>query len=226
MAGPAEKTSGAGEKIRVLIADDHRMVRDLLRSALAADCDIVAEVEDGETIVATAIRTRPHVILLDVLMPGIGGLAAAHQLAHQVPSAKVLMLSQYSDQEYVIEALSDAGVGGYLLKTDAAAELLPAIRAVHSGLRYVSPSVAPLVLQQMNRPASQRAADRDVLTRREREVLRLIAEGATTKDVAERLKISPKTAQVHRDNLKQKLNLHSTAAIVRYAIQHKVIRVD
>ena len=103
---------------------------------------------------------------------------------------------------------------------------MPAIRAVHSGLRYLSPSIAPIVLHQMNRPPAERIAGKDLLTRREREVLRLIAEGATTKEIASRLNISPKTAQVHRDNLKQKLNLRSTAAIVRYAIQRKIIRVD
>ena len=217
---------GSSDRIRVLIADDHRMFRDLLRSALAADCDIVGEAEDGETTLVLALRTKPQVILLDVLMPGIGGLGAAHELARKVPGAKVLVLSQYDDEEYVIEALGEAGVAGYILKTDGAAEILPAIRAVQAGLRYLSPSITPIVLREMNRPASQRATGKENLTNREREVLRLIAEGSTTKEIASRLKISPKTAQVHRDNLKQKLNLHSTAAIVRYAIQRKMIRVD
>ncbi len=217
---------GSGDRIRVLIADDHRMVRELLRSALAENCDIVGEADDAETALAIALRTKPHVILLDVLMPGIGGLAAAHELTRKVPGAKVLVLSQYRDEEYVLEALGEARVAGYLLKTDAAAEILPAIRAVHAGLRYLSPTIAPIVLREMNRPPSARAAAQDNLTKREREVLRLIAEGSTNKDIASRLSISPKTAQVHRDNLKQKLNLRSTAAIVRYAIQRKMIRLD
>jgi DNA-binding NarL/FixJ family response regulator len=217
---------GSGDRIRVLIADDHRMFRDLLRSALAAECDIVAEAADGESTLEIALRTKPQVILLDVLMPGIGGLGAAHELARKLPGIKILVLSQYHDEEYVIEALGEAGVAGYILKTDGAAEIMPAIRAVQAGLRYLSPSIAPIVLHQMNRPAAERAAGKDILTRREREVLRLIAEGSTTKDIAARLNISPKTAQVHRDNLKEKLNLHSTAAIVRYAILHKMIRVD
>ena len=217
---------GSSDRIRVLIADDHRMFRDLLRSALAAECDIVGEAEDGETTLAVALRTKPHVILLDVVMPGIGGLGAAHELARKLPGTKVLVLSQYSDEEYVLEALGEAGVAGYILKTDGAAEILPAIRAVQAGLRYLSPSIAPIVLHQMNRSPSERAAAPDNLTKREREVLRLIAEGSTTKEIASRLKITPKTAQVHRDNLKQKLNLRSTAAVVRYAIQRKMIRVD
>jgi two-component system response regulator NreC len=217
---------GSGDRIRVLIADDHRMFRDMLRSVLAADCEIVGEAEDGETLLAIALRTKPQVILLDVMMPGIGGLAAAHELARKVPGIKILVLSQYRDEEYVLEALGEAGVAGYLLKTDGGAEILPAIRAVQAGLRYLSPSIAPIVLNEMNRPAAERAGAKDGLTRREREVLRLLAEGSSTKDIALRLDISPKTAQVHRDNLKHKLNLRSTAEIVRYALKHKMIRLD
>ncbi len=217
---------GSSDRIRVLIADDHRMFRDLLRTVLAAECEIVGEAEDAESALALAIKTKPHVILLDVVMPGIGGLSAAHELVRKVPGSKVLILSQYRDEEYVIEALGEAGAAGYILKTDAAAEIMPAIRAVHSGLRYLSPSIAPIVLHQMNRPPAERIAGKDILTRREREVMRLIAEGSTMKEIAARLNISPKTAQVHRDNLKDKLNLRSTAAIVRYAIQRKMSRID
>jgi DNA-binding NarL/FixJ family response regulator len=202
------------------------MFRDLLRSALAADCEIVGEAADGETTLALALRTKPQVILLDVLMPGIGGLAAAHELARKLPGTKILVLSQYDDKEYVSEALNEAGVAGYILKTDGAEEILPAIRVVQGGRRYLSPSISTIVLREMSRPPSERATTKETLTKREREVLRLIAEGSTTKDIASRLNISPKTAQVHRDNLKQKLNLRSTAAIVRYAIARKMIRVD
>jgi two-component system NarL family response regulator len=158
-------------------------------------------------------------------MPGIGGLSAARQLSKEVPAAKVLILSQYSDEEYVREAFKVAGVAGYLVKTDAASELPAAIRAVHSGLRYISPSIAQTVLGT-RKHGSERIANDDGLTKREREVIRLISQGSTTKEVASTLHISPKTAQVHRDNLKRKLNLHSTAAMVHYAIQHKLIRID
>jgi DNA-binding NarL/FixJ family response regulator len=202
------------------------MFRDLLRSALAAECEIVGEAEDAESALALALKTKPHVILLDVVMPGIGGLNAAHELVRKIPGSKVLILSQYRDEEYVIEALGEAGAAGYILKSDGAAEIMPAIRAVHAGLRYLSPAIAPIILHQMNRPPAERIAGKDILTRREREVLRLIAEGSTMKEIAARLNISPKTAQVHRDNLKDKLNLRSTAAIVRYAIQRKMVRVD
>ena len=136
----------------------------------------------------------------------------------------MLILSQYRDEEYVREAF-DAGAAGYLVKTDAISELNSAIRAVHSGLRYISPSIAQTVLG-IRKAGSERAANDDGLTKREREVIRLISQGSTTKEVASTLRISPKTAQVHRDNLKRKLNLHSTAAMVHYAIQHKLIRID
>jgi DNA-binding NarL/FixJ family response regulator len=218
--------SASAERIRILLAEDHRMMRDLLRSALIEEFEIVGETDTGEATVALAIRTKPHVILLDIVMPGIGGLAAAHQLAREVSASKILILSQYKDEEYVAEAFEEAGVAGYLLKTDAVTELVSAIRAVHAGGRYVSPSVAQVLLGDTGHPRSARSAGGVTLTKREREVLRLIGQGSTTKDIASSLKISPKTAQVHRDNLKQKLKLHSTAAIVRYAIQHKVIRID
>jgi DNA-binding NarL/FixJ family response regulator len=215
----------SSDRIRVLIADDHRMLRDLLKPVIAAECEIVGDVADGETALATALRTKPHIILLDIIMRGTDGLSVAHEFARKVPSAKVLIVSQYSNREYILEAVKEAGVAGYFLKSEEGADsILPAIRAVHSGGQYFSPSIARVVVQEMNHPSYD--SGNDGLTKREREVLRLIAEGSTTKDIAARLKISPKTAQVHRDNLKQKLNLHSTAAIVRYAIQRKIIRIE
>jgi DNA-binding NarL/FixJ family response regulator len=201
------------------------MLRELVKPVLATECEIVGDAADAEAALALALRTRPHVVLLDVIMRGNDGLAAAHELARKVPHAKVLVVSQYNNREYVLEAVKDAGVAGYFLKTEEGAEnILPAIRAVHAGGQYFSPSIARILVDEMNHPSYDHGGDG--LTKREREVLRLVAEGLTTKDVAARLKISPKTAQVHRDNLKQKLNLHSTAAIVKYAIQRKMIRVD
>ncbi len=212
------------DRVRVLLADDHRILREALRVLLAPECEVVGEAQSGENALALARQLRPHVVVLDIGMPGMGGLAAAHRIAREVPGCKVLVLSQYDDEEYVIEALNEAGAAGYLVKTDAAAELVSAVRAVHSGRQYLSPSIAPIVLARLKNPERATAGAR--LTPREREVLRLIGEGATTKEVAQRLGISPKTAQVHRENLKQKLDLRSTAAIVRYAIKHKLIRID
>jgi len=212
------------DRIKVLLADDHRMVREALRAVLEPECEIVAEAATGEEAVALTIRTKPNVVVMDIGMPGTGGLAAARHIGRQAPAARVLVLSQYDDQEYVMEALAEAQVAGYLVKTDAASELLSAVRAVHRGKRYLSPSIAPIVLARLGRADQNRAGS--PLTPREREVIRLIAEGATTKEIAARLAISPKTAQAHRENLKLKLNVRSTAEIVRYAIRHKLVRVD
>ncbi len=217
------------ERISVLIADDHRLFREALRAVLERECNVVGEAASGEEAVALAARTRPDIVLLDVGMPGVGGLNAAHRLAKEAPSSKVVILSQHDDEEYVFEAMVEAGAAGYLVKTDAAAELLSALRAVAVGRRYLSAAVAPAVLARLKnmRGAAVGGGTGSVkLTRRESEVLSLIGEGATSKDIAARLGISPKTAQVHRDNLKQKLKAKSTAAIVRYAIKHKLIRAE
>lgn len=212
-----------GSRIKVLLADDHRLMREGLRALLDEQCEIVGEAASGEETLVLTAKTRPQVVVLDLQMPGIGGLAAAHHLAKIAPASRVLVLSQYSDEEYVVEALAEAGVAGYLVKTDAAAELSNAVRTVAAGKRYLSPAVAPIVLSRMNQPHPDEGMK---LTRREREVLKLIGEGATAKEIARRLGISPKTAEAHRENLKNKLNLRSTAAMVRYAIKHKLIRDD
>ena len=214
------------ERIRVLLADDHRILREALRMVLAAECDVVGEASTGEQAAEFAAQLKPQVVVMDIAMPGIGGIAAAHRIRKQTPACKVLVLSQYDDEEYVLEALAGAGAAGYLLKTDAADELLSAVRAVCAGKQYISSSIAPIVLAQLRNPAPNAESGTPRPTRREREVLKLIGEGSTTKDVARELGISAKTAQVHRENLRRKLDLHSTAAMVRYAIKHKVIRTD
>jgi DNA-binding NarL/FixJ family response regulator len=216
----------APEKIRVLLADDHRLLRDTLKLLLKDECEIVGEADNGETAVVLAAQLKPHLVILDLGMAGIGGLAAAHQISRRAPAAKVLILSQYDDEEYVLEAFNEAGAAGYIHKRAAAEELLTAVRTIHAGNRYVSPTVAPILLEQPNRPAEERESRGPRLTPREREVMRMVAQGASTKEIAARLKISPKTAQVHRDNLRPKLDLRSTAAMVRYAIKHKLVRLD
>jgi DNA-binding NarL/FixJ family response regulator len=183
-------TSVSDAAIRVMLADDHRVLRDSLKLFLEkSGCEVVGEAGTGEEALALAAKVRPHVIVMDLEMPGVGGLA------------------------------------GYLLKRDGLDELLNAVRAIKSGKRYLSPSVAPILLERLQSPDPSRSAF-DLLTQREREVLRLIGQGATSKEVAERLGISPKTAQVHRENLKQKLALHTTADLVRYAIKHRMVKAD
>jgi DNA-binding NarL/FixJ family response regulator len=216
-------TPAGSNPIRVMLADDHRVLRDSLRLFLEQNgCEVVGEASTGEEALALAARVRPQVLVMDLEMPGVGGLAITHRIVKLSPAPHVLILSAYDDEEYVIEALTRAGAAGYLLKSDGAAELINAVRAIIAGKRYLSPSVAPILLGRLQSPEPSLPI-LDLLTRREREVLRLIAQGATGKEIAERLGISPKTAQVHRDNLKQKLNLRTTAALVRYAIKHRIV---
>ncbi len=220
----------SGRPIRILIIDDHRILRDALRVVFAKEEGIELAAEAGDALdgIGLAIKTRPDVILLDIGMPGISGIQAAHRLRKQVPASKVIILSQYDDQEYVLEAFGKAGAAGYLLKSDAGGpELLSAIRAVAAGKRYISPAVAPIVLEKLrNNGRQDGAGDGGVLTAREREILRQIAQGSSIKAIAETLGISPKTVQVHRSNLAAKLRLPSTAAIVQYAIKHKLLKLE
>jgi DNA-binding NarL/FixJ family response regulator len=212
--------------IRVMLADDHRVLRDSLKLLLEQNgCEVVGEASTGEEALGVAARVRPQVLVMDLEMPGVGGLAITHRVVKLSPAPRVLILSAYDDEEYVIEALTRAGAAGYLLKSDGASELINAVRAINAGKRYLSPSVAPILLGRLQSPNPMRPI-LDLLTRREREVLRLIGQGATSKEVAHRLGISPKTAQVHRDNLKQKLNLRTTAALVSYAIKHRIVNPD
>ncbi|HVN63642.1 MAG TPA: response regulator transcription factor [Candidatus Binataceae bacterium] len=216
----------SGDRIRVLLADDHRILREALRAVLASEFDVLGEAATGEAAANLAVKLKPDVLVLDLRMSGMDGFAAARRIGKEVPNCKVLILSQYEDQDSVIEALVDAGAAGFVVKSDAASDLITAIRAVHSGRLYVSASIAPIVLARLKAPKAEADAGLATLTRREREMLRLIGEGATSKDAARRLGIAPKTAQIHRENLKRKLNLRTTAAIVRYAIEHKLVRID
>jgi DNA-binding NarL/FixJ family response regulator len=216
----------SSEKIRLMLVDDHRIVRSSLRALLEKNgLEVVAEAGTGEEALALAARLHPPVVLMDLEMPGTGGLAAIHRLSRLSPASKVLILSAHDDEEYVLEAMAAAGVAGYLVKADAPDELLGALHAVNSGKRYLSPSITPIVLGRLNQTRPGRM-NNSALTRREREVMRLIGEGSSAKDIAHKLGISPKTAQVHRDNLKHKLGLRTTADMVRWAIKHKIVRLS
>ncbi len=212
-------------QIRVMIVDDHHIVRSSLRLLLERHGHVVvAEAASAEEAVILAPKTRPQVVMMDLEMPGCDGLTAARRLHKLTPSAKVIFLSAHDEEKDVMEALTTAGVTGYLLKSDAPEELISAVRAVNAGKRYLSPSITPLLLLHISDPRRSRTMGA-ALTPREREVLRLVGQGAMSKEIAARLNISPKTAQVHRENLKQKLNLRTTADLVRYAIQQKIVKL-
>jgi DNA-binding NarL/FixJ family response regulator len=211
--------------IRVLVVDDHTLVRDGIRAVLAnaADMEVVAEAADGQAALDAARRTRPDVVLLDIAMPGLGGLETVPLLKREVPHARILMLTQYEQPEYVRRFLH-LGVGGYVLKKAAGVELIAAIRAVHRGGLVVDPAVARDVLGESAAGDAALLDDPyESLTERERQVLKLVAEGRSNKDVAALLDVSVKTAMTHREHVMKKLGLHNRTDLTRFAIRRGVI---
>jgi DNA-binding NarL/FixJ family response regulator len=215
--------------IRVLIADDHAIVRDGVRAllALSDDMTVVGEAADGLEAIELARRLSPDVILMDIAMPGLGGLEATLEIRKDNPQAKILVMSQYEDREYVRRFLK-AGVSGYVLKKSAGSELASAIRAVYRGGLVLDPEVAREAMREQvgSATAGNSADPYDSLTDREKQVLKLVAEGHSNKEVAELLDISVKTAMSHREHIMQKLDLHSRTELIRFAIHHGVIRMD
>jgi DNA-binding NarL/FixJ family response regulator len=214
-------------KITVLLADDHTVVRQGLRALLAAETDIevVGEADTGRQAVQLAKKLLPDVVVMDIAMPQLNGLEATRQVIHDVPSTKVIILSSYSDDEYV-EQLTEAGAIGYLLKQTAANDLIQAIREARQGNTYYSPSISRRMLDHYRRafvsgqPVRKTA---EALTSREREVLQLIAEGKTNKQIAADLCISIKTVEKHRQQVMNKLNIHDIAGLTRYSIAKGII---
>jgi DNA-binding NarL/FixJ family response regulator len=215
------------QKIKVLLADDHTVVRQGLRALLAAeeDIEIVGEAGDGRQAVQLVKKLMPDVALVDIAMPQLNGLEATRQITHSVPSAKVLILSSYGDDEYV-QQLTEAGAAGYLIKQTAANDLLKAIREAHKGRTYFSPSIAKRLRDQcreafVNGHQTKRRTDN--LTTREAEVLQLIAEGRANKQIAAELCISIKTVEKHRQQVMNKLGIHDVAGLTRHAIAKGII---
>ena len=212
--------------IRILLADDHGVVRKGLRFLLTQDpeIEIAGEADDGREAVRLAAELQPNIVIMDIAMPQLNGLDAAQQITKANPRAAVIMLSMYSDEEFLIRALS-AGAKGYLLKDSAEADVLRAVHAVAQGRTYFTPSIAHTLLEDYIRRLQQEGVqDRyDLLTDREREILQLLAEGRSNKDVATLLNLSIHTVDTHRTNFMQKLGLHNTAEIVIYAMRKKII---
>jgi len=215
-------------KIRVLIADDHGLMRAGVRALLQAteDIEVVGEAEDGDEAIREVRRLEPDVVLMDVAMPGLGGLEATLVIRKEKPDVKILVLTQYDDREYVTRFLK-AGVSGYVLKKAAAGELVAAIRAVERGGLVLDPEIARDVVDDKGREHSPESASDpyETLTDREKQVLKLVAEGSSNKEVAETLDISVKTAMAHREHLMEKLDVHSRTELIRFALRRGVIRV-
>jgi DNA-binding NarL/FixJ family response regulator len=214
-------------KIRVLIVDDHAILREGVRALLSAhdDLQVVGEAADGQEAIAAVERLDPDVVLMDIAMPGLGGIEATLELKKLGRRARVLVLSQYEDREYVRRLLK-AGVAGYVLKKSAGSELAGAIRAVHRGGLVLDPEVARTAMAESGPRAAAEADPYEALTDREKQVLKLVAEGKSNKEVADVLGISVKTAMSHREHVMEKLAVHNRTELVRFAIRRGVIRVE
>jgi two-component system response regulator NreC len=207
--------------IRIVLADDHVLVRQSLKSLLEREgFQVVGEASDGQEAVRFAESLTPDIAVMDISMPTLNGVEAARELGRSSPKTKAILLTQHDEDQYVSEAL-DAGVKGYVLKSQVASDLLQAIRQVSSGQVYLSPGVSRAVMDAYRTKSEK---PKDLLTPRERQVLQLIAEGKSTKDIASILGISVKTAESHRTRLMQKLDIHETASLVRYAVRRGIVQ--
>jgi DNA-binding NarL/FixJ family response regulator len=215
-------------KIRILIADDHVLVREGIRAllSLSEDLEVVGEASDGQEAIAASKRLDPDVVLMDINMPGLGGLEATLAIRRDNPRAKILVLTQYDDREYVSRFLK-SGASGYILKKAAGAELASAVRAVQRGGLVVDPALARSLLAPATAAPSDGAGDDryQSLTDREKQVLKLVAEGNSNKEVAQVLGISVKTAMSHRERVMDKLDIHNRTELVKFALKQGVIKL-
>ena len=213
-------------RIRILIADDHKLMRAGLRLLLEQqpDISVIGEAGDGRETVSLAKSQRPDVVVMDISMPNLNGIEAAHQITQDHPDIGVVILSMHSDESYVLRALK-AGVKGYLLKDSAESDLILAVRAVAGGKSFFSPAVSKVLLDDYVRKLKRSCAEDayDLLTPREREILQLVAEGKSNKDVANLLNLSVYTVETHRSNMMQKLRLKGVPELTLYAVRKGLI---
>jgi DNA-binding NarL/FixJ family response regulator len=212
--------------IRILVADDHGVVRRGLRLILERHegFEVVGEAADGREVVRLAEEFSPTIVIMDVGMPQLNGIDATAQIIHRDPRVGIIILSMHSDEGYIVRALS-AGAKGYLLKESVEEDLVQAVRIVAQGRPFFSPKITQTLLDDYVRQLQQKGLQDsyDLLTAREKEVIQLLAEGKSNKEVATILDLSVYTVETHRTNLMQKLNLHNTAEIVLYAVRKKII---
>ena len=215
--------------IRVLLVDDHRILREGVRALLAGEpgIEVVGEAEDGESAVAQAGRLKPDVVLMDMVMPHLGGLEATARIKEQHPDIMVLIMSMHDNDEYVQQVIK-AGASGYVLKGVAADDLVRAIEAVDGGASFVDPAIAAkLVEDYVHRVRGELPNDpKQLLTPREQEILKLVAESHSNHEIAARLYLSKKTVETHRANIMRKLDLHDVTELVKYALRRGIIHLD
>jgi two-component system, NarL family, response regulator NreC len=214
------------KKTRILIADDHGIVRKGLRLQLEQheEFEVIAEAADGREAVKLAEELDPDVVVMDIAMPNLNGIEATSQIVKRKPQTSVIILSMHSDEGYLTRSLS-AGAKGYLLKETAEVDLYRAVQVVSQGKPFFSPAIANTLLEDYMRQLQQRGLEDsyDLLTEREKEILQLLAEGRSNKDVAQELNLSPYTVETHRTRIMQKLNLHNATDIILYAVRKKII---
>ena len=214
--------------IRVLLADDHKIFRDGLRTLIEneAGMEVIADADNGRKAVVLAQKLSPNVIIMDVTMPDMNGIEATRKIVDGMPEVKVIALSMHSDRRYVLGML-EAGASGYLLKDCAFGELAGAIHQVVTGNTYLSPKIADVVVKgYLNKALEASSATNVAMTSREREILQLIAEGFTAKEIAAHVFLSIKTVETHRRNIMQKLNMRSVAEMTKYAIREGLVSLD
>jgi DNA-binding NarL/FixJ family response regulator len=215
-------------KTRILIADDHQVVIDGLKALLSGehDLDVIGQATDGLQVLPKVLELKPDVLVLDLMMPGLGGLEVARQMRERAPATKVIVLSMHSNDAYVVEALRN-GAAGYVLKQADARALIDAIRTVRGGARYLSPPLSEDKLARWETDAKAAPFDPyDTLSTREREVLQLAAEGLTSAAIGDRLAIGKRTVETHRANLQRKLGVRTQADLVRFAVKKGLVGVD
>jgi DNA-binding NarL/FixJ family response regulator len=207
--------------LRIMLADDHEMVRQGLRAVIEEQrgWEVCGEARTGREAVDKARELKPDIVVMDFTMPELNGMEATRQIRAVLPRTQVLILTMHESEELIPEVLA-AGALGYMLKSDAGTELVDAIQSLAAQKPYFTSKVSTMVLKGYLNPATRESP---VLTPREREIVQLVAEGKSTKEVADKLKISPKTADTHRTNIMRKLNLHSVSELVRYAIRNKLV---
>lgn len=216
------------EKIRLLLADDHAVLRSGLRLLLSEqpDMEVVGEAADGEEAIAKTRELRPDLVLLDITMPGIGGLEALDRIKKEVPEVRVVVLTMHDDESYM-ERIMTSGGSGYVLKKAADTELLQAIRAVREGGVYLHPTMTRALVSQLQRKSVAQEKQSHLeskLSEREREVLKLIAQGYTNKEIADMIFLSVKTVETHKAHIMDKLELRSRAELVRYALDNGLLK--
>lgn len=216
------------QKIRVLVVDDHTIVRDGISAllSLAGDIEVVGEATNGNEALKMVSELHPDVVLMDIAMPIMGGLEATRRISKDYPNTKVLVVTQHDDKEYVFPVL-ESGASGLISKAGASSELASGIRSVYKGDSFLSPSVARLLVENFQNTAGERSKQDpyNTLTRREREILKLLAEGYSTQEIAGMLVITPKTVEGHKTNLMSKLGIHNRIDLVKYALRKGIISI-